>query len=102
MGAATLELTSLDVGKTTDITLCLQDPSKPCAQLGDITLTVTLYPKTQEDKEQVNTKSYIIIMFLCAIASTESRRVGGIVNVESLLFQQRSDAVLRYQPTYLL
>lgn len=53
MGAATLDLTLLDIGKATDLSLCLQDPSRPTSVLGEIILTVTLYPKTQEDKEQV-------------------------------------------------
>ncbi|KRT85777.1 C2 domain containing protein, partial [Oryctes borbonicus] len=52
MGAGQLELTSLELGRSTDITIPLQDPSKTATPLGEISLTVTLYPKTQEDKEQ--------------------------------------------------
>ncbi|XP_031349348.1 multiple C2 and transmembrane domain-containing protein isoform X3 [Photinus pyralis] len=52
MGAATLDLSTLDLGKTTDLTLPLQDPSNASAELGEIVFTVTLYPKSQEDKEQ--------------------------------------------------
>lgn len=57
MGAAQVELTSLELGRSTDITLPLQDPSRSTTPLGEIVLTVTLYPKTQEDKEQVDIAS---------------------------------------------
>lgn len=53
MGSATLELSSLELSRTTDLPLPLQDPARPDASLGEILLTVTLNPKTQEDKEQV-------------------------------------------------
>lgn len=55
MGSATLELTTLDLSRPTDIILPLQDNSKPASQLGEILLTATLLPKTQEDKDQVCT-----------------------------------------------
>ncbi|XP_071053382.1 multiple C2 and transmembrane domain-containing protein isoform X3 [Onthophagus taurus] len=51
MGAGSLDLVSLDLGRPCDITIVLQDTAKPGAALGDISLTATLYPKTQEDKE---------------------------------------------------
>jgi hypothetical protein len=57
MGSATLDLTSLDLGRPTDVTLALQDPDRPEAPLGEVVMTVTLYPKSQEDKEQVITIS---------------------------------------------
>lgn len=53
MGSAILELTSLELGRSLDITLPLQDSARTSAQLGEILLTATLYPKSQEDKEQV-------------------------------------------------
>lgn len=53
MGSVTLELSTLELSRTTDIALTLQDPARPDASLGEILLTITLYPKTQEDKEQV-------------------------------------------------
>ncbi|CAH0552190.1 unnamed protein product [Brassicogethes aeneus] len=52
MGSATLDLTALDLNRAIDVTLSLQDPARPDASLGDILLSVTLHPKTQEDKEQ--------------------------------------------------
>ncbi|XP_056638791.1 multiple C2 and transmembrane domain-containing protein isoform X6 [Diorhabda sublineata] len=52
MGSAMLDLSNLDLSRTTDLSLPLQDPSRPDASLGEIFLSVTLYPKTQEDKEQ--------------------------------------------------
>lgn len=54
MGSATLDLTTLDMGRNNDLTLALQDPSRPEICLGEIYITATLYPKTQEDKEQVS------------------------------------------------
>lgn len=53
MGAATLDLTTLDLSRPTDISLPLQDPARPDTSLGEILLSVTLMPKSQEDKEQV-------------------------------------------------
>lgn len=67
MGSATLDLTTLDLGKTSDVTLCLQDTSRSLAKLGEIMLTATLYPKSQEDKEQVFNlflNCYIIFDFI--------------------------------------
>uniref|UniRef100_A0A6P7FUY8 Multiple C2 and transmembrane domain-containing protein-like n=1 Tax=Diabrotica virgifera virgifera TaxID=50390 RepID=A0A6P7FUY8_DIAVI len=52
MGSATLDLTTLELAKTAELSLTLQDPSRPDASLGEIILAVTLHPKTQEDKEQ--------------------------------------------------
>ncbi|XP_030749766.1 multiple C2 and transmembrane domain-containing protein isoform X2 [Sitophilus oryzae] len=60
MGSAVLDLVSLDLGRSNELVLPLQDPSRPETCLGNIYITVTLLPKTQEDKEiyfQKNTKS---------------------------------------------
>ncbi|XP_076267814.1 multiple C2 domain and transmembrane region protein isoform X5 [Rhynchophorus ferrugineus] len=60
MGTAVLDLVSLDLGRSNDLVLPLQDLSRPDANLGEIHITATLYPKTQEDKElyfQKNSKS---------------------------------------------
>lgn len=60
MGSGTIDLTTLDLGRPMDISVVLQDVNKPSAQLGEILLTATLLPKTQEDKEQVSTYHYRI------------------------------------------
>lgn len=60
MGSAILDLTTLELGKANDLTLALQDPNRPTAQLGDIQLTVILYPKTQEDKDLVSTNQLFL------------------------------------------
>ncbi|KAJ0171904.1 hypothetical protein K1T71_012667 [Dendrolimus kikuchii] len=52
MGSCHLDLTALELGRTQDLVLCLRDPSKPNQDLGEIVLNVTLWPKSQEDKEQ--------------------------------------------------
>lgn len=53
MGAALLELTQLDLGHPQDITLELKDPVRPKQHLGEIYLTATLWPRNQQEKEQV-------------------------------------------------
>ncbi|XP_044745710.1 multiple C2 and transmembrane domain-containing protein-like isoform X2 [Coccinella septempunctata] len=52
MGSAMLDLTSLDLMRSTDLTLPLQDPMRKNEDLGEIILSVTLLPVTQEDKDQ--------------------------------------------------
>lgn len=52
MGSAFLDLTTLELGRATDLQLPLQDPARPTGQLGEIALTITLWPRTQEDKDQ--------------------------------------------------
>lgn len=53
MGAAMLDLTQLDLGHSQDITLELKDPVRPKQHLGEIYLTATLWPRNQQEKEQV-------------------------------------------------
>ncbi|XP_017764368.1 PREDICTED: multiple C2 and transmembrane domain-containing protein 1 [Eufriesea mexicana] len=52
MGAAQLDLTQLDLGQPQDILLELKDHNRPKQHLGEICLTVTLWPKNQQEKEQ--------------------------------------------------
>nr|CAD7452289.1 unnamed protein product [Timema tahoe] len=52
MGSAYLDLTKFELTKTTEVTLSLRDPGKP-EYLGELQLSVTLYPRSQEDKDQV-------------------------------------------------
>ncbi|XP_057330177.1 multiple C2 and transmembrane domain-containing protein isoform X1 [Microplitis mediator] len=52
MGAANLDLTVLDLGQAQDVTLELKDPARPRQHLGEIFLTVTLWPRNQQEKEQ--------------------------------------------------
>lgn len=53
MGAAQLDLTQLDLGHSQDIALELKDPGRPKQHLGEIYLTATLWPRNQQEKEQV-------------------------------------------------
>lgn len=53
MGAAQLDLTQLDLGHSQDIILELKDPGRPKQHLGEIYLTATLWPRNQQEKEQV-------------------------------------------------
>ncbi|XP_061705416.1 multiple C2 and transmembrane domain-containing protein isoform X2 [Cydia pomonella] len=52
MGSCHLDLTALELGRTQDLVLCLRDPNKPQHDMGEIVLNVTLWPKSQEDKDQ--------------------------------------------------
>lgn len=54
MGSAKLPLTSLELNRAEDMTIKLEDAQRPLKDLGEIKLNVTLWPKTQEDKEQVS------------------------------------------------
>lgn len=54
MGASKLSLLSLDLNQQSEIKLRLEDPSRPEKDLGELVLSVILWPKTQEDKEQVS------------------------------------------------
>ncbi|XP_073960908.1 multiple C2 domain and transmembrane region protein isoform X3 [Choristoneura fumiferana] len=52
MGSCHLDLTALELGRTQDLVLCLRDPNKPQLDMGEIVLNLTLWPKSQEDKDQ--------------------------------------------------
>lgn len=53
MGSAKLDLTLLDLGRLQELLVKLEDPSRSNRELGELRLNVTLWPRTQEDKEQV-------------------------------------------------
>ncbi|KAK1125388.1 hypothetical protein K0M31_005757 [Melipona bicolor] len=52
MGAAQLDLTQMDLGQPQDVVLELKDHNRPKQHLGEIYLTITLWPKNQQEKEQ--------------------------------------------------
>lgn len=57
MGSAQLDLTMLELSKLTELTIPLEDQSRSSGSstnLGELKLNVTLWPRTQEDKEQVS------------------------------------------------
>lgn len=53
MGTVKLDLTQLDLGRLHELTLKLEDPSNAARAMGELRINVTLWPRTQEDKEQV-------------------------------------------------
>lgn len=53
MGSAKLSLTTFDLNQNKEVRLRLEDPSRQDKDLGELILIVVLWPKTQEDKEQV-------------------------------------------------
>lgn len=65
MGAARLDMTTLDLGRMQELVLKLDDNSRPNTDLGELRLNVTLWPRTQEDKEQVGI--YYIQLTICYI-----------------------------------
>ncbi|XP_054740886.1 multiple C2 and transmembrane domain-containing protein isoform X1 [Anastrepha obliqua] len=59
MGSAQIDLTQLELGKAEDLCLPLHDTNHPERQMGEILVNLTLWPRSQEDKEmhfQRNTK----------------------------------------------
>lgn len=68
MGAAQLDLTQFDLGHPQDVTLELKDPARPKQHLGEIFLTATLWPKNQQEKEQVTSlleiHEFILLQFV--------------------------------------
>lgn len=54
MGAAKIDLTALDLGRLQELVLKLEDDSRPSTDMGELRLNMTLWPRTQEDKEQVS------------------------------------------------
>ncbi|XP_053687859.1 multiple C2 and transmembrane domain-containing protein [Sabethes cyaneus] len=56
MGAAKLQLTALELNRAEEMIIKLEDAQRANKDLGEIKLNITLWPKTQEDKEQRNPK----------------------------------------------
>ncbi|XP_055687103.1 multiple C2 and transmembrane domain-containing protein isoform X2 [Lutzomyia longipalpis] len=56
MGSAQLNLTTVELCRAQDIVLKLEDSSRSGRTLGEIKLSITLWPRTQEDKEQRHPK----------------------------------------------
>ncbi|XP_065369940.1 multiple C2 and transmembrane domain-containing protein isoform X1 [Calliphora vicina] len=54
MGSAKIDLTQLELGKAEDINLPLNDVNHPERQMGEILINLTLWPRSQEDKEMVS------------------------------------------------
>ncbi|KAH8407509.1 hypothetical protein KR222_004566, partial [Zaprionus bogoriensis] len=58
MGSAKIDLTQLELGKAEDINLPLSDTNngEPGLGMGEILINLTLWPRSQEDKEMVGTR----------------------------------------------
>lgn len=54
MGSAQIDLTALELGKAEDLCLALHDVNHPERQMGEILVNLTLWPRSQEDKEMVS------------------------------------------------
>lgn len=54
MGSAILDLTQLDLGHSHDLRFELKDPARLKQDLGEIFITATLFPRNQQEKEQVS------------------------------------------------
>ena len=54
MGTAILNLTDLELNHLHNISLELEDPARQQNQLGKIFISATLWPKNQQEKEQVS------------------------------------------------
>lgn len=58
MGSAKLDLTELELGKSQDLQIKLEDLNHVDRPMGEIFVNLMLIPRSQEDKEMV---SYFII-----------------------------------------
>lgn len=54
MGSAKIDLTQLELGKAEDLSLPLRDINHPEREMGEILVNLTLWPRSQEDKEMVS------------------------------------------------
>ncbi|XP_011295342.1 multiple C2 and transmembrane domain-containing protein-like isoform X1 [Musca domestica] len=52
MGSAKIDLTQLELGIAEDVNLALHDVNHPDRPMGEILVNLTLWPRSQEDKEQ--------------------------------------------------
>lgn len=64
MGSAFMDLTKMELGKSLEITLSLRDAAKPAEYLGELFLTATLWPRSQEDKDQVKLIYFCFLYFI--------------------------------------
>lgn len=66
MGATKIFLPDLELGKVEELVLPLEDTHNPEKDMGEITLSVTLWPRSQEDKELVSVFFCIfVLVVLC-------------------------------------
>lgn len=56
MGSAKLDLRTIEMNRPQELVIKLEDQSRPFRSLGELKINITLWPKTQEDKEQVNNR----------------------------------------------
>lgn len=75
MGSAQLDLPSLELNQCHEVVLKLIDPSRPDRDLGELKLTATLCPRTQEDKEQVSGVTLMSFSQLYVLFIDWSRRM---------------------------
>lgn len=53
MGTSKIDLTIIDLGRLAELRLKLEDPTNATRTMGELRINATLWPRTQEDKEQV-------------------------------------------------
>lgn len=68
MGCTKIFLPDLELGKVEELTLPLEDANNQEKNLGEITLSVTLWPRSQEDKELVSGFwNYVVMFWSCCL-----------------------------------
>lgn len=74
MGSAKIDLTQLELGKAEDINLSLSDTNngEPGLSMGEILINLTLWPRSQEDKEMVSQTTRRFGSSLSAAITTHS------------------------------
>lgn len=63
MGSAKIDLTHLELGRAEDVQLKLKDANQSDRYMGEILINLTLWPRSQEDKEIVSITLATILVF---------------------------------------
>lgn len=108
MGSAKIDLTQLELGKAEDINLSLSDTNngEPGLSMGEILINLTLWPRSQEDKEMVSQTTRRFGSSLSAAITTHSTQTG-FATVATFPFHAnpiyitRSSPLSRYPSRYL-
>ncbi len=67
MGSAKLDLRTIELNRPQELVIKLEDQSRPFRSLGELKINITLWPKTQEDKEQVHNCSMLKYCLLAGL-----------------------------------
>lgn len=69
MGTSKIDLTVMDLGRLQELRLKLEDPTNATRSMGELRINATLWPRTQEDKEQVPLLLHLFYLNKCLLQS---------------------------------